>query len=192
MTDQILGNPHIMQRTPVDLPAVPGVFALTNRRRRFVYIAWTSNLMKRSHAMASMLKTGRGLIRGLPVVDGDGARIPPGEYNYILLKAGVDAGIMRRSIAQLQRPYVEKGYTLVGGCRDPQALVDWHGEDIDLVEAIARAREIHSSSPSGGRSCAAKASKPKLKYTTVWRRLQRGWTLDQALEFDAPPPKWGH
>ena len=45
----------MMWRDPDEIPLQPGVFALVNKKRRFAYDSYTSNLQKRSHSMSHML-----------------------------------------------------------------------------------------------------------------------------------------
>jgi len=162
----------VMGRDPIHIQGVPGVFALTNRTRRFAYIAWTTNLQKRSHALAHMLDTGKSSIKDLPMVDGDGKKLKPDEFIFIVLKEGVSDEDADRTIQRMKKPFEEKRYRLIDGNRSPIPILELKGETMTLTDAIAKYN-------------------PKLKYTTAWRRLQRGWTPEQVLEMDEAPPRWG-
>ena len=163
---------NVMQRDPIHIDGVPGVYALTIKRKRTAYLAWTQNLQKRSHALAHMLDTGKSSIKDLPLKDDDGKRIPPSDFTFIVLRAGVSEDDADKMMVRMRKPFEEKRYKLVDGARSPIPIVELDGEVMTLTEAIAKHR-------------------PKLKYTTAWRRLQRGWTIEQTLEMEAAPPRWG-
>jgi len=158
---------EVMQRDPVHIPGVPGVFTLLNKRRRFAYVAWTQNLQKRSHALAHMLDTGKSTIRALPMHD-------PGEYVFVVNRENVDPDEAQRAIDRAKRLINDKGYKFIDGSRDPVPLVELDGKLMSLTEAIA---------------LQPKARQPK--YTTAWRRIQRGWTIEEVLGIEPPPPRWG-
>lgn len=162
----------VMGRDPVHIQGVPGVFALTNKSRRLAYIAWTKNLQKRSHALAHMLDTGKSSIRDLPMVDSDGKKIKPDEYTFIVLRENVSDADADKAMARLRKPFEEKRYRLIDGSRSPIPILELDGETMTLTDAIAKYA-------------------PKLKYTTAWRRLQRGWTAEQVLGMEEAPPRWG-
>jgi hypothetical protein len=115
-----------------------------------------------------MLDSGKSTIKALPMHD-------PGEYMFIVLKENVTDEAAEKSIAQLKRPFEDKSYSLIDGMRSPIPMVDFKGEKMTLTEAI---------------DIACKGRK-KIKYTTAWRRLQRGWTIEQTLGLEDAPPRWG-
>jgi hypothetical protein len=163
---------NVMNRDPIHIDGVPGVFALSIKSRRTAYLAWTQNLQKRSHALAHMLDSGKSSIKDLPLTDPEGKRIPPSDYTFIVLRENVGQDDADRWMARLRKPFEDKRYKLVGGARSPIPIVELNGETMTLTEAIATHR-------------------PKLKYTTAWRRLKRGWTIEQTLDMEAPPRRWG-
>lgn len=167
-----MASDKIMGREPIHIQGVPGIFALTNKSRRVAYLAWSQNLQKRSHALAHMLASGKSSIKDLPMRDSDGKKIPAGDYMFIVLRENVPDEDADRWLARAKKPFEEKRYRLIEGSRSPIPIVELDGETMTLTEAIAK-------------------NAPKLKYTTAWRRLQRGWTVEQALDIDDPPPRWG-
>lgn len=158
----------MMYREPDVIPLTPGVFALVNRKRRFAYVSYTSNLQKRSHSMSHMLLSRDANakaywpIRDLP-------KHPSDEYTFVVCQK--EAADPTEAVTRAQRKYLNKGYRIVGGQRasSPQVLLD--GKRMTLVDAI-------------------KKSGSKIKYLTCYRRLERGWTVEQALGLEPPAPRW--
>lgn len=163
---------EVMRRDPTHIPGVPGVFALSNKARRTAYLAWTQNLQKRSHALAHMLDSGKSSIKDLPMKDSEGRKIAPSEYTFIVLRENVSDEEADRWMARLKKPFEDKRYRLIDGARSPIPIVELGGTTMTLTEALTQ----HA---------------PKLKYTTAWRRIQRGWTVEQVLGLDEPPARWG-
>lgn len=162
---------HLMTRIPASIPPEPGVFALLNNRRRFVYVAYTRNLQKRSHSMSHMLmnydkdRAAYWPIRELP-------KHPSGEFVFVILRKGVTPERSLAAIAVAQRTFLAKKYAIVRGHRAGTPSVRLNGRTQTLAEAVR--------------------DRPKLKYPTVYRRLQRGWSVRQALGLDPPDPRWDH
>lgn len=157
---------NVMQRDPVQIPRKPGIFALINSRRRFVYVAYTSDLQKRSHSLAHMLQNPKThwSIKDLPTH-------PAGEYLFMVLHEDTAPARAQRLVAATQREFSDKRYTIVSGSRSAVPLVTFKNQEMPLTEAISLA-------------------KCKAKYITVWRRLERGWTVEQSLDVSAPPTRW--
>jgi hypothetical protein len=157
----------MMYREPDVIPLTPGVFALVNRKRRFVYVSYTGNLQKRSHSMSHMLLShdadARAYwpIRDLPKHDSD-------EYTFVVMSK--DAADPMEAVARAQRKWIAKNYTIIGGQRAASPMVTLKGKHMTLAEAV---RE-HS----------------KVKYLTAYRRIERGWTVEQALGLEPPAPRW--
>jgi hypothetical protein len=162
----------VMARDPTHVPGVPGVFALIIKSRRCAYIAWSKNLQKRSHALAHMLDTGKSSIKDLPMTDSDGKKIKPDEYTFIVLRENVTDEDADRWMNRLKKPFEDKRYRLIEGSRSPIPIIEVDGVSMTLTEAIAKYA-------------------PKLRYTTCWRRLARGWTPEQVLGMEEAPPRWG-
>lgn len=157
---------QVMLREPARVPRKPGVFMLLNKRRRVGYVAYTGDLQKRSHSLAHMLQHPKThwALRDLP-------RHPAGEFLYAVVVEGVTENAANRIIETARAQLEAKSYRLVAGGRGAGLMVKFKGEQMTLVDAVAKA-------------------KCKAKYITVWRRLARGWTVDQAVGVDKPPVRW--
>lgn len=157
---------NVMQRDPVQIPRKAGIFALINSRRRFVYVAFTADLQKRSHSLAHMLQNPKThwAIKDLPMH-------PPGEYLFMVLHEGTSPSRAARLVSATQTEFLSKKYKVIAGSRSAVPLVSFRSTEMPLTEAITLA-------------------KCKAKYITVWRRLERGWTIEQSLDVAAPPTRW--
>ena len=161
----------MMIREPAVVLAVPGVYALINRKRRFAYVAYTANLQKRSHSMSHMLmsqdsdKKAYWPIKELP-------KHPSDEFTFLVVSTDVKPAAARAGIALAQRAFIAKNYRIIEGYRAASPMVTVDGKPMSLAEAV---RE-HS----------------KVKYLTAYRRIERGWTTRQALGIDPPAPRWNH
>lgn len=153
-----------MQRDPRVIPPTAGVYALLNKKRRYAYVAFAKNLQKRSHALAHMLiHQDSWSIADLP-------KHPAGEWTFMLVKE-VQPVFAPAAIAATTKSFEAKNYVVIGGARSPTPMIDLRGTKLTLVDAIAK-------------------TKCKTDYTTVWRRLKRGWTVEQALNLEPPPVRW--
>ena len=163
-----------MLREPVVIPPKRGIYALVNKKRKFAYVAFTQNLQKRSHSMSHMLmcydadRKAYWPIKELP-------KHPSDEFTFIVLATGVAPERALHAIAIAQQGFIARKYAIVGGHRAGSPIVRINGRKQTLADAV---REL----PARGR----------VKYTTAYRRLQRGWTARQALGLDDPDPRWDH
>jgi hypothetical protein len=73
-------------------------------------------------------------------------------------------------VARAQRKYMGKGYRIIGGQRAASPMVSLHGKKMTLADAV---RDFS-----------------KVKYLTAYRRLERGWSVEQALGLEPPAPRW--
>jgi len=156
---------EVMQRDPVLIPRKPGVFMLLNRKRRLAYVAYTSDLQKRSHSLAHMLQNPKThwSLKDLP-------RHPPGEFTFMVVADTINERAAARIIRAAETEIAAKNYRLVSGSRGAVPMVTFKGEAMPLTEAIDKA-------------------KCKAKYITVWRRIDRGWTVEQAVDLEDPPTR---
>lgn len=176
-----------MKREPATVPPKPGVYALVNKRRRFAYVAYATSLMKRSHALAYMLKkqdeyAASEAQRGNRAKPND-AESPPywsiaalpkhpsDEFTFMTLATDIVPADAAKAVAAAQKKLAAKGLRIVDGNRSTDAMVTFQGTPMTLVAAI---KQSHS----------------KVKYPTAYRRLERGWTLEQALGLADPNPRW--
>lgn len=161
----------MMYREPDVIPLAAGVFALINRKRRFAYVSYTSNLQKRSHSMSHMLLAHDAdpkvywPIKDLP-------KHPSDEFTFKVMVEGSFAHPNKaaEAVAAAQRKFVRKGYRLIAGQRATNPMVTLRGKRMTLADAV---RETG-----------------KVKYLTAYRRLERGWTVEQALGLEPPAPRW--
>lgn len=161
----------MMFREPDDIPLKPGVFALVNRRRKFAYVSYTGNLQKRSHSMSHMLLSHDGNpkiywpIRDLP-------KHPSDEFTFRVerLDQKHDGDNSLAAVANVQKRYIAKGYRIITGHRATSPMVTLEGRKMTLADAV---RDYST-----------------VKYLTAYRRIERGWTVKQALGIDPPAPRW--
>ena len=161
----------MMYRSPDEIPLKPGVFALVNAKRRFAYISYTGNLQKRPHSMSHMLlshdadPTIYWPIRDLP-------KHPSDEYTFTVVrldrKHAGDSSLV--AVAEAQKRYMAKGYRIVTGHRATSPTVSLDGRRMTLADAVRDYSDV--------------------KYLTAYRRIERGWTVRQALGIDPPAPRW--
>lgn len=157
---------NVMSREPVLVPRKPGVFALVNKKRRLGYVAYTNDLQKRSHSLAHMLQNPKThwSINALP-------KHPANEFTFVVLNEGILPAAANKLIKAAEADLKSKNYRLVDGSRSAVPMVTLNGEEMALTDAITKAGS-------------------KAKYITVWRRLARGWSVDQALDLVDPPVRW--
>jgi hypothetical protein len=168
--------PIMMLRDPEFIPLRAGVFALVNERRRYAYVSYTQNLQKRSHSMSHMLlQYDKWLskpkkiqpywpIRDLP-------KHRSSEFSFVVESA--DSGLPTKAleeVTRVQRKYQRQGYRIVSGHRAATGMVRVEGRRMRLADAV---RDYSDED-----------------YITVYRRLQRGWTVEQALGLEPPAPRW--
>jgi hypothetical protein len=163
----------MMVRFPEFIPLSAGVFALANERRKFVYVSYTQNLQKRSHSMSHMLlQYDAWLAKPKKVAPywpiRDMPKRPSGEFIFVAVPyRGADA---LGEVQKLQDKYRRRGYKIISGHRAASGMVRLEGRLMKLSAAV----EQYSDEA----------------YLTVYRRLQRGWSVRQALGLDPPAPRW--
>jgi len=157
----------VMRRDPSDLPRKPGVFVLLNNKsHRCGYVAYASDLQKRAHSFAHMLQNPKThwAIRDLP-------KAPAGEWVYTMIEETPSRAAADRLIRLTKKSLAQKKYRVIEGGRRAMPLVTLNGTAMPLTEAILKAKCSDA-------------------YITVWRRLDRGWTAEQALGLADPPARW--
>jgi hypothetical protein len=162
-----------MIREPATVPAVAGVYALVNRKRKYAYVAYTSNLQKRSHSLSHMLLESDRKGDKCYWAISDLPRHASGEYVFMVFASAIEEADAKNTIATVRRSLGRKGYRLIDGQRGTAATVTFNGKTMLLTEALV-------------------LSKSKVKYPTAWRRIERGWTVEQALGLAEPDPRWDH
>ena len=156
-------------REPPFVPHLPGVFALVNRKRRYAYVSYTSNLQKRSHSLSHMLMrqdedpSSYWPIRDLP-------KQPSDEHVFMVMNSKAPPAEALSAVANVQRAFASKGYRLIEGNRAASPSIVVAGRKMSLSDAV---REYS-----------------KLQYLTVYRRIERGWLPEEALGLVPPSPRW--
>lgn len=155
----------VMLRDPVQIPRRRGIFALINKSKGCAYVAFTTDLQKRSHSLAHMLQNPKThwSIKALPK---DRAE----NYTFTVISTEVDPHRSERLLRLAEKTLGAK-YEIIDGSRSAAPMVTLKGVPMTLTDAI-------------------KKSKCRSAYITVWRRLSRGWTTEQALGLDEPPIRW--
>ena len=151
-----------LRSDPSPLPLRPAVLLLVNKKRRAVYVSYTSNARGRAAVLASMIrhraKSKRNHLRDLP----EGT---VKEFALLALNIDLPPRKAADTIERYQKKFIRDGYKLFGGPRSAIPLVALNGRRMTLVEAIAESRT-------------------KTAYQTVYRRIQRGWPVKQALDME--------
>lgn len=152
-----------LRSDPSPLPLKPAILLLLNKRRRAAFISYTTNARGRAAVLASMIrhrdKNKRNHLRDLP----EGGI---GEFALLALNIDLPARKAADMIERYQKKFIKDGFKLFGGARSAIPLVALNGRRMTLVEAIDE-------------------SKTKSAYQTVYRRIQRGWPVKQALDIEA-------
>lgn len=162
----------MMMREPVQVPSERGIYALVNKKRRLAYVGYTKNLQKRSHSLSFFLsqqdKSKRAYwpIRNMP-------KYPSDEFTFVVLAAGCAPDKAPAALKVARLGFEARKYTLVEGSRSSAIapMVTFEGKQMTLVEAIKR-------------------SESRVSYLAAWRRIDRGWTVEQALGLVPPDPRW--
>jgi hypothetical protein len=152
-----------LKSDPSPMPLKSAVLILLHRRRKSAFISYTSNARGRAAVLASAIrhrdKMARAHLRDLP--DGDIK-----DFALLATNIGLDTRKANATVEKLQKKFERDGYKLFGGTRSAQPLVTLNGRRMSLVDAM-------------------KEAKCKAGYQTVYRRVQRGWPIKQALDLEA-------
>jgi len=160
----------MMNRDPVTVLPQPGVYALVNKERKYAYVAHTVNLQKRSHSMSHMLMQADKRPKKTYWAIADLPRHPSDEFTFMVLAMPVPKKDAGSAVLTAQRSLRAKGFKIIDGNRGNQTVV-YNGTPMPLAEAL-------------------RISNSPVKYLTAWRRIERGWTLMQALGLEDPDPRW--
>lgn len=166
-----------LKTDPNPMPLKPAILLLLHKRRKQVFISYTTNARGRTAVLASMIRhrpgandggraarsTGGG--RKVKVMRNHLRDLPEGEvkdFAVMALNIGLEPKKANEQVAKLQRKFERDGYTLFGGARSAIPKVVLDGKRMTIVDAMA-------------------VAKVKDSYQTVYRRIQRGWPVKQAL-----------
>ena len=148
-----------LRSDPSPLPLQPAILVLVHPRRRKAFVSFSTNARGRAAVLATAIRhrdeQDRNHLRDLP----------EGEINDFQLMA-IDIGLDKRRadkrVGQVQKSFERKGFTIFGGTRSAQPKVLLDGKRYTIVEAM-------------------ELTKCKEAYQTVYRRIQRGWPVKEAL-----------
>ncbi len=148
-----------LRSDPSPLPLQPAILVLVHPRRRKAFVSFSTNARGRGAVLATSIRhrkdSERNHLRDLP--DGDIA-----DFTLMAVDIGLDKRKADKRVEQVERSFERKGFTIFGGARSavPKVLLD--GKRYTIVEAM-------------------EMTKCKEAYQTVYRRIQRGWPVKQAL-----------
>jgi hypothetical protein len=94
------------------------------------------------------------------------------EYVFIVISTDVKPEASRAGISMAQKEIAKRNYRIIDGFRAASPMVTVDGKPMTLADAV----KDHSN----------------VKYLTAYRRLERGWTTEQALGLKPPSPRWHH
>ena len=148
-----------LKADPSPMPLKPAILILTHKRRRMAFISYTTNARGRAAVLASMIrhrdKKKRNHLRDLP----EGTIK---DFELMAVNIGLERTKGDAMVERYQKKFEKSGFRLFGGPRSAMPLILVGGKRLTLVEAMA-------------------AHKVKDNYQTVYRRIQRGWPVKQAL-----------
>ena len=148
-----------LKSDPTPMPLRPAILILTHKRKRAVFISYTSNARGRAAVLASMIrhrkKTKRNHLKDLP--EGDIR-----DFELLAVNIGLEKTKGDATVERYQRKFEKSGFRLFGGPRSAVPLIAVNGKRMSLVEAMA-------------------AYKVKEGYQTVYRRIQRGWPVQAGV-----------
>jgi hypothetical protein len=144
---------------PSPMPLAPAILVLMHKRRRQAFITYSSNARGRAAVLASSIRhrddASRNHLRDLP----------PGnveDFALLAMHIGLDKKDADEKVERLQRKFERDGWKLFGGARSAMPKVTLNGKRMSIVDAMSEART-------------------KENYQTVYRRIQRGWPVKEAL-----------
>jgi hypothetical protein len=151
-----------LKSDPTPMPLAPAILILIHKRRRAVFVGYTSNARGRAGVLTSMIRhretTGRNHLRDLPAGE-------VGDFALMATNIGLDRRQADEKVERLQKKFERDGFKLFGGSRSAIPKVVLNGRRMTIVEAMREA-------------------KTKSLYQTVYRRIQRGWSTKQALDLE--------
>ena len=156
-----------LKTDPNPMPLKPAILLLLHKRRKQVFISYTTNARGRTAVLASMIRhrPGSKSTKRAKVIRNHLRDLPEGDvkdFAVLALNIGLEARKANAMIEKLQRKFERDGYTLFGGARSAIPKVVLDGKRMSIVDAMAQA-------------------KAKDSYQTIYRRIQRGWPVKEAL-----------
>ena len=176
-----------LKTDPNPMPLKPAVLVLIHKRRRQVFVSYTTNARGRTAVLASMIRHRPGsklqrsaTANGKPAVGsaratGGGRKpkvmrnhlrdLPEGtvaDFAVMAMNVGLEPKKADAQVEKVGRMFERKGFTIFGGARSAIPKVVLDGKRMTIVEAM-------------------EVAKAKDSYQTVYRRIQRGWPVKEAL-----------
>ena len=151
-----------LKQDPTPMPLKPAVLILMHRKRRAAFVCYTSNARGRAAVLASSIRH-----RG----DQDRAHLrdlPPGsvsDFALLATRVGLEAKLADEAVDKLKRKLERDGFRIFGGSRSAMPMVVLNNRRMTLAAAMVEA-------------------KTDAHYQTVYRRIERGWPLKQALDLE--------
>jgi hypothetical protein len=140
------------------MPLKPAILILAHKRKRQAFISYTTNARGRAAVIASAIRHGKTHLRDLP--EGE-----IGDFSLLAVNIGLEKNKADTTVEKYQRKFEREGYKLFGGTRSAMPKIVLNGKRMSIVDAID-------------------AAKTKTPYQTVYRRIQRGWSVKEALELE--------
>ena len=151
-----------LKSDPTPMPLKPAILILMHKRRKAAFVCYTSNARGRAAVLASSIRhrddLDRAHLRDLPA--GGIA-----EFALLATRIGLEAKLADDAVERLKRKLERDGFKIFGGSRSAMPMVTLNGRRMTLAAAITEA-------------------KTKAHYQTVYRRIERGWPLKQALDLE--------
>jgi hypothetical protein len=148
-----------LKTDPATLPLKPAILLLIHKRRKAVFVSYTSNARGRASVLGNAIRhrdtLKRNHLRGLPEGGVE-------DFVIMALRIGLDPKDANEAVERLKRKMERDGYRLFGGTRSAVPKVFFGSRRVTLVQAMEEA-----GTTAG--------------YQAVYRRLQRGWSVKDAL-----------
>jgi hypothetical protein len=145
-----------MKCDPTVMPLKPAILILAHKRKRQAFISYSTNARGRAAVLASTIRHGKSHLRNIP--EGEIS-----DFTLMAVNIGLEKTKANATVEKYQRKFEREGYKLFGGARSALPKITLNGKRLSIVEAMA-------------------AAKTKSNYQTVYRRIQRGWPIKEALE----------
>jgi hypothetical protein len=144
------------------MPLKPAILILMHKRRRAAFVCYTTNARGRAAVLASSIRH-RDALERAHLRD-----LPEGEVKDFALLAtrlNLEPKFADEAVDRLKRKLERDGFKIFGGSRSAVPMVTLNGKRLTLAAAMAEA-------------------KTTAHYQTVYRRIQRGWPIKQALDLE--------
>lgn len=151
-----------MKQDPNPMPLKPAILILMHKRRKAAFVCYSSNARGRAAVLVSSIRHRDDLERA-HLRD-----LPPGDVTDFALLAtriGLEAKLADEAVDRMKKKLERDGFKIFGGSRSAMPMVVLNGRRMTLAAAMEEAgTDAH--------------------YQTVYRRIERGWPLKQALELE--------